>query len=126
MHRTEKKKVRFHPDVSNTVKSSMKRLPQKPIKNIIPEILSRHHKSFDKTAAYLEQYKHDISRVKPEYRAAYPSFGIWRALRHHAKTKGVPYRTTNVEEYMLSALYPGMPLEHSRILRPSGFSRKLI
>lgn len=119
----KKKTVRWSPGVANH-RSTVKRLPQKPIHDTIPEILSRHHTSYDKTTKYLKKYAKDLGEVRREYRPVYPSFGIWRSFRNYGATRGLEYRTGNVEDYMLSALYPFMPLSDARILKPTGFSLK--
>lgn len=118
------KHVRWDSEVSDRRKSSVKRLPQKPIRHLVSNILSRHHTSYDTTARYLKQYENDIRHIKREYRKAYPSFGIWRAFKEYAKSRNLEYRTGNVEDYMLSAMYPFMPLSNARILKPPGFSLK--
>jgi hypothetical protein len=124
MRDAKKKTVHWDPEVPLHQKSTVTRLPQTSIKNIVPDIISRHHKSFDRTALYLKKYAHDLQNVRREYRQVYPAFGIWRAFRDYGATRGLDYRTGNVEDYMLSALYPGMPLNHARILKPPGFSLK--
>jgi hypothetical protein len=117
----KKKTVRWSPGVANHQKSTGTRLPQKPIRNTISDILSRHHASYDKTSRYLKKYAQDLGEVRREYRPVYPAFGMWRAFRDYGATRGVDYR---VEDYMLSALYPFVPLSNARIIKPPGFSLK--
>jgi hypothetical protein len=119
----QRKTVRWDHSVIDTP-STKKRLPQKPIPNLAHDAYRRYAENIIRSTSDIEKYARDRNMVAPKYRHAYPSFDVWKAFRRYGTSRGLDYRTGNVEDYMLSELYPLVPLEDMRYLYPPGFSLK--